>query len=159
MPKGLEQFIRSSLRRVLYYRPEGDANLDLNWPGFHDVGQGVELSFDVGHFFVTWGNTADEELSVHHGRMVDFLKAGIFEDVSQHADWQAHIGHPLDAVHLQPNEAVIQIGGKQVFVVTAEVDPESLEIDGMPDNLVVFFSPEARDAFIAQYSDIRTDVG
>lgn len=36
--------------------------MDLNWPGFHDVGQGVELSFDTGSFFVTWDNAAEEEV-------------------------------------------------------------------------------------------------
>ncbi len=77
----------------------------------------------MGHFFVTWDNAAEEELSVHHGCMVDFLILGIFEDVSQHADWQTSIGQPLEAVHLRPNEAIVQIGGKQIFVVTAEVDP------------------------------------
>jgi hypothetical protein len=156
MPNGLEQFISQSLRRVLYYRSQGDANIDLNWPGFHDVGQGIELSFDVGHFFVMWDNAAEEELSVHHGRMVDSLNAGIFEDVSQHADWQAHIGKPLEAVYFLLNETIVQIGGKQVFVVTAEVEPESLHIDYMSDNLVVFFNLEARNAFFAQYHSTRT---
>ncbi|ACO47732.1 hypothetical protein DEDE109153_12415 [Deinococcus deserti] len=156
MSHSLEQFIGQPLRRVLYYRPQGDANIDLNWPGIHDVGLGVELTFDTGYFFVTWDNAAEEELSVYHGRMVDFLKEGIFEDISQHADWQAHIGQPMEAVHLLPNEAVVQIGGKQVFVITAEVDPDSLQIDGMADNLVVFFSPEARNAFYAQYPDTQT---
>jgi len=148
MSHSLEQFIGQPLRRVLYYRPEDDANIDLNWPGMHDVGQGVELNFDRGSFFVTWDDAAEEELSVHHGRMVDFLNAGTFENVSRHADWQTHIGQSIEAVQLLPNEAVVHIGGKQVFIITAEIDPDSLQIDGMADNLVVFFSSEARNAFL-----------
>ena len=155
MSHRLEQFIGQPLRRVLYYRTQSDANMDLNWPGFHDVGQGVELSFDTGSFFVTWDNAAEEEVSIHHGRMVDFLNAGIFEDASGHADWQEHVGKPMEAVRLLPNEAVVEIGGKQVFVVTAMVDPDSLQIDGRTDHLVVFFSSEVRNAFFAQYSDSR----
>ncbi|WP_075836579.1 hypothetical protein [Deinococcus marmoris] len=153
MSDSLQSFIGQSLRRVLYYRPEGEANTDLNWPGFHDVGQGVELVFDTGRFFVTWDNAADEELSVYPGCMVDFLRTGVFEDVSAHPDWQGHIGQPLAALRLLPNEAAVQIGGQQVLIVTAEVDPGTLQIEGRTDNLVVFFGPELRDAFFAQYPD------
>lgn len=151
MSDSFQPFIGQALRRVLYYRPEAEASTELNWPGFHDVGQGVELVFDTGRFFVTWDTAADEELSIRPGCMVDFLRMGVFEDVSAHPDWQGYIGRPLEALRLLPNEAAVQIGGQQVFIVTAEVDPDTLLIEGMADNLVVFFSPELRNAFFAQY--------
>ncbi|WP_309571915.1 hypothetical protein [Deinococcus sp.] len=119
------------------------------------MGQGVELGFVVGHFFVTWDNAADEELSVRPGRMVDFLREGIFENVSEHPDWQGHIGRSLGKVDVLENEAILTIGGKQVYIVTAKVDPETLHIDALADNLVVYFSADARDSFFAQYPDPR----
>lgn len=89
--------------------------------------------------------------------MVDFLRAGIFEEVSGHADWLEHVGQPLQAVRVLPYEAVVEFSGKQVFIVTAEVDRETLQIDGMADNLVVFFSQAGRNRFFAQYPDAPSE--
>ncbi|GGR17409.1 hypothetical protein [Deinococcus ruber] len=152
----LRPFLNQCLRRVVYYRSEFDANIDLNWSGFHDVGQGVELSFDGGHFFVTWDNTVEEDMSVHSGRMVDFLSAGIFEDVTRHLDWKDKIGHSLAGVRLLQNEVVLHFAEKQVSIVTARVDRLTLRMDAMADNLVVMFHPTARDAFFARYPDAQT---
>lgn len=159
MPDGFSHLIGQPLRRLLYYRPGSDANLDLNWPGVHDVGQGVELAFDEGHCFVTWDHAVEEEVSVRPGRLVDFLRAGAFEDVSAHVGWQPHVGQGLVAVQVRQNEVVLQFGERQVYVVTAEVDMESLLIDGMADNLVVFFHEEARREFFAQYPGEPTRSG
>lgn len=151
MPTASQPFLGQPLRRVRYYRPQSDANLELNWPGRHDVGQGIELGFDAGEFFVTWDTAAEEGVSIHPGRMQEFLRAAVFEDVSAHPDWQEHIGQPLAELQLLTSEVRLQFGEKWIFIVTAEIDPETMEIDGMADNLVVFFRAQIRDAFFAQY--------
>lgn len=153
-----EKYVNSSLKRVLYYRTQSDANLDLNWDGFHDVGQGVELEFEAGHFFIAWDTTTETENLVMEGRMLDFLNAGVFEDVSGHPNWLPFIGKKLKNLEQQLCEVTLSFNNSaQVFIVSAEVDPENLIIDGMVDNLVVFFSKEKRDAFFAQYEKKETE--
>lgn len=152
MLSSLQPFFSQPLRRVIYYRPQCDANEDLNWLGFHDVGQGVELAFDAGHFFITWDTAAEKGITVQIGRMVDWLRGGAFENVSEHPDWQALIGQPFESLEIPMSEIVLQIGQHTVYIVTAEIDRQNPEIiDGMADNLVVFFTQERRDSFFAQY--------
>ncbi|GHG00231.1 hypothetical protein GCM10017783_10440 [Deinococcus piscis] len=110
----------------------------------------------MGYFFITW-DTADEKgITVRIGRMVDYLTGGVFEGVSEHPDWKALIGEPLKGLEILLGEIILYVGEKTVFIVTAEVDRQNPEIiDGMADNLVVFFSKERRARFFAQYPNIK----
>ena len=139
------------LREVVYYRPSEYEDCELNGPARHDVGQGVELSFDGGHCFITWDTTLEEEIRVQPGRLIDWLLSGHFERMGGHADWQALIGRPLTAVLVEQNEVRLTFGMREVFIVTAEIDQLSGQIEGRTDNLVVFFDANQRQAFRQQY--------
>ena len=148
----LAQFKGQVLRRIIYYRPQCDANIHLNYPHAHDVGQGMEFAFDIGHFFITWDTSNEEELNIQKGRMVDWLSGGLFEDASELDVWQPHIGKPLISLDFLPSYTKLQFDAGEVYIVTAEIDRQYPEtIDGMADNLVVFFSEERLQAFLAQY--------
>lgn len=143
--------IGQPLREVVYYRPSEYEDCELNGPAGHDVGQGVELSFDGGHCFITWDTTLEEEIRVQPGRLIDWLLSGHFERMGSHADWQPCIGQPLTAVQLGQNEVKLTLDTHEVFIVTAEIDQLSGQIEGRTDNLVVFFDANQRQAFWQQY--------
>lgn len=154
MREYFEPFLGLPLRRVLYYRIDSDINADLNYPGMHDVSQGVELKFDTGYCFITWDTTAEQEISILLGRMTDFLSAGLFEDMSNHLDWQSRIGQPLEEVQILLGEVVLKFGKEKVFLITASVNAAMLQAEANSNNLTLFFSKERRDKFFAQYQNI-----
>lgn len=86
----------------------------------HDVEQGVELAFDTGHFFITWDtNYSVNGLYIQTGRMVDWLKGGVFEDASEHADWKPLLGQPLAEAHSGENDLLLRFGTEKVFMVSS----------------------------------------
>ena len=143
--------IGQPLTEVLYYRTFEDESCDLNGPAEHDVGQGVELSFERGHCFITWDTTLEEEIRVKPGRLIDWLLSGHFERMGGHADWQPLIGRPLTAVLVGQNEVRLTFDTHEGFIVTAEIDQLSGQVEGRADNLVVFFDANQRQAFWQQY--------
>ena len=158
MPNPFAAFLGQSLRRVLYY--QATECRETYWAGMHDVGQGVELAFDTGHVFVTWATQFSASgLYIQTGRMIDWLRGGVFDDASENADWNPLIGQPLAEAYLGAHDLMLSFGTAKVFVVTGEVDRETLTVDGMADNLAVLFGEERRRAFWAQYPNVRVYTG
>ena len=86
-------------------------------------------------------------IRVQPGRLIDWLLSGSFELMGSHADWQPLIGRPLTAVQVGQNEVRLTFGMREVFIVTAQIDQLSGQIEGRTDNLVVFFDANQRQAF------------